>query len=77
MLAIVCDHYFDDFDTVALRGQGAAYQDALRRLMAVSGYPFSEKKHVPAGPANAFLGVITDFTRLEREGIVEQSWSLG
>ena len=71
VLAIVCDHYFDDFDTVALRGQGAAYQNALRRLMAAFGYPFSEKKHVPAAPANAFLGVITDFSRLEREGVVE------
>ena len=71
ILGIVCDHYFDDFDTLALRGQGRAYQSALGHLMTAFGYPFAAKKHKPAAISNPFLGVITDFTRLEKEGVVE------
>ena len=70
ILAIVCDHYFDDFDTLALRGQGAAYQEALGRLMAALGYPFSAKKHVETAETNPFLGVQSDFSRVAAEGIV-------
>lgn len=77
ILAIVCDHYFDDFDTLALKGQGRAYQEALGRLMVALGYPFSAKKHVVAAEANPFLGVQTDFTRLAAEGVIVISVSDG
>jgi hypothetical protein len=41
LLAVPCDHYFDDVDTVQLQHSARAAQRAVGELFALLGYPFS------------------------------------
>ena len=70
LLAVTCEAYVDDFDITGLERWGNAPQRALRVFMKAIGMPFSEVKSVDMAPQNVFCGVVTDFTRMRKEGIV-------
>ena len=65
------DHYYDDFNTTCLDFVGDACQRALARLCEDLGYPLSVVKRLLMNAIRQFLGVITDFTRLAEEGVVQ------
>ena len=71
LLGLVCSNFYDDFNVVSLESAGLAPQDALGSLHLMLGFPFSKKKRVPAAHVNTFCGVVTDFSRLATEGVVE------
>ena len=70
MLAVTTEGYIDDFDIVGLEEWDNAPQMALRKCMDAIGVPFSEEKHEPMAPIRVFCGVVTDFTRVRKEGVV-------
>jgi len=74
LLGVVCDHYFDDFDTVQEdqeTPQGKTDPQGIVGIVtAVLGFPFALKKQVGAAASNAFLGVVSDLSRAHDEGCV-------
>ena len=71
VLGIVASNFVDDVDVVALDVVGGVPQRALRRFFKIMGMPFSDAKHIPWGLTRVFCGVVTDFSRLATEGVVE------
>ena len=74
LLGVVCDHYFDDFNTVQ-EDQGTPQgrtdpQGIVGIVTAVLGFPFALIKHVGAAASNAFLGVVSDLSHAHDEGRV-------
>ena len=57
--------YFDDFVTVEPRFCEGSGQEVLGAVMELLGLPVSAEKHVPLASIFVFLGVETDFSRLQ------------
>ena len=71
ILAVCCDHFYDDAATVEPEHCAEHAQRCLGHVMShVVGLPFSEEKHVPARPSNAFLGVVSDLSHVATAGVV-------
>ena len=68
-LGVVCTHFYDDYIVVEPSGSAWAGQRALRQLHELIGFPFAEKKAVDVSSRFTFLGVVTDFTRVQ-EGVI-------
>ena len=70
LLAATTEGFVDDFSIVGMAAWDDAPQRAMVKLMRAIGLPFSGEKHERMAPINVFCGVISDFTRLRKEGIV-------
>ena len=73
LLAIPCDHFYDDTAISDLQGLINSSQGCLGELYTLLGLPFSESKHVVGSASEPYLGVQTDYTRLHTEGLVSLS----
>ena len=64
LLAVACGDFYDDVVTVDLQGGKMSAQRALAFLFQLCGFPFAPKKHERLRYTNAFLGVVSDFTKV-------------
>ena len=62
VLAVVCTHFYDDFACVEPAATAASAQRALAAVHELIGFPFAERKHVPAAAEFVFLGVLSDLS---------------
>jgi hypothetical protein len=69
LLGVVCTHFYDDYAVVEPAFSAKWGQWALRALHTAVGFPFAPKKAVDVSPRFVFLGVVTDFARVQ-EGVV-------
>ena len=64
LFLVPCGRFYDDVLTVDRRAHGASAQLCLNFFFSMIGLPFSPKKHERCRSANAFLGVMNDFSFL-------------
>ena len=71
LLWVITEHYVDDFDTSEPEFANESGQQALTKLCSLTffGFPFDPEKTDRMRPCNEYLGVITDFRRVQ-EGYI-------
>ena len=62
LLLVPCVRFYDDVCTVDVAAGKCSAQQSLNFLFSKLGFPFAPKKHERLRSANAFLGIVTDFS---------------
>ena len=70
LLGVPCDHFYDDAVVVDITEHATSAQVALRLLFMLVGVPFADDKHKEMRAVGPYLGIITDLSSLEADGVV-------
>lgn len=70
LLWIVCEHYFDDFNTTEPTFAFKSGQRYLNELFELAGWAFAPSKHMVMALCRKYLGVVTSFGQLHSRHVI-------